>query len=912
MEPIIPPNSNNPMGQDSKKASGSTEYQLRNKLLLLATLVATVTYAAGLNLPGGVWQDTKDGHTAGDLILYGTHYNRYLVFYYCNATAFAASLVVCLLLLVLHSKSNKAWTAALRVVMVLDLLGLMGAYAAGSCRDPFTTIYSSVIMSAVFAYIVIAFSFYVFSLFAPANNEKGSVKQDESPENKEKGSVKQDESPEKREDQHEVLMLLATFVVTITYVAGLNPPGGFWSDTQDGHSASDPILQENNSSRYQAFFVCNTTAFVASLLIIILLLDKKLIISLPETAKKLKSVRFVALYGFIAIALLGLVGAYAAGSCRELATTTYVICLIVAVLGYIFLQVVITEVFNIKPGNYSCPTWLQKIRNFFAESENPTGTISREAKGNEALEKARNLVILLATLVASITYSAGLDPPGGLWQDDQDGHKLGDPILLTTHPTRYKVFFYSNSSAFVASLIVITMVQSRFLLKRHTLEAAMLLDLFGLIGAYAAGSTRDVSTSIYVVALAGAVLVYVVIHIVFFTLDEKKQQEDGDLLDKRREVLLLLAILVAALTYQAGLTPPGGFWPADDNLGHHAGFSVLLDNYPKRYRAFFYCNAISFMSSVALIVLLVNPNLYRPGIRCYALYVCMVAGMFGLMGAYAAGSSRKLRTSIYVLTLVAAVLAFVILQVVVYFWIQNKEKIDLWIQNRKIFRWIQNRKIFLYEFSNPENETSRKGDGRDEHPQTVVQITDTESTGQLSEEEKRKEKGLREYLMLLGVLAASVTYQTGLKPPGGLWGDSDNEHTAGNSILHDTNRSRYQAFFYSNSTSFMASIVVVVLLLARTLHKQSNKLQPLQLWAMHTAVLLNMLGLLVAYAAGSTRDWKTSRNVICLVIPVMVYFAAYAVYAAWLSYDEKKKKQHQIDEEKKKQGQIGSSTSTSQ
>jgi hypothetical protein len=111
----------------------------------------------------------------------------------------------------------------------------------------------------------------------------------------------------------------------------------------------------------------------------------------------------------------------------------------------------------------------------------------------------------------------------------------------------------------------------------------MLLDLFGLIGAYAAGSCRDVSTTIVHIrpCLAGGVFIYVVIHIVFFTLDHNNNQEDAKL-DNRREVLLLLAILVAALTYQAGLTPPGGFWSADDNLGHHAGFPVLLDNYPPR------------------------------------------------------------------------------------------------------------------------------------------------------------------------------------------------------------------------------------------------------------------------------------------------------------------------------------------
>ena len=80
--------------------------------------------------------------------------------------------------------------------------------------------------------------------------------------------------------------------------------------------------------------------------------------------------------------------------------------------------------------------------------------------------------------------------------------------------------------------------------------------------------------------------------------------------------------------------------------------------------------------------------------------------------------------------------------------------------------------------------------------------------------------------MLLGILAASMTYQTGLKPPGGLWQDNNDGHYAGNPILHDTNKHRYNAFFYGNSTSFMASIVVVVMLLPLTLSNLKWKLVP--------------------------------------------------------------------------------------
>jgi hypothetical protein len=86
-------------------------------------------------------------------------------------------------------------------------------------------------------------------------------------------------------------------------------------------------------------------------------------------------------------------------------------------------------------------------------------------------------------------------------------------------PGRFEVFFYFNSAAFVASLVIMVMLQKESLIRLHVLEKAMVLDLFALIGAYAAGSCRDTSTSIYTVAMAGAVLVYVVIHIVFFQVD---------------------------------------------------------------------------------------------------------------------------------------------------------------------------------------------------------------------------------------------------------------------------------------------------------------------------------------------------------------------------------------------------------
>uniref|UniRef100_A0A453PX47 PGG domain-containing protein n=1 Tax=Aegilops tauschii subsp. strangulata TaxID=200361 RepID=A0A453PX47_AEGTS len=424
----------------------------------------------------------------------------------------------------------------------------------------------------------------------------------------------------------------------------------------------------------------------------------------------------------------------------------------------------------------------------------------------------------------------------------------GDPILITTNIRRYRAFYYCNSVAFVASLLVIVLVQTERLIKHHVLEAAMILDLFGLIGAYAAGSCRDVSSSIYVMALAGAALIYVVIHIVFFTLeldhkDKKADEQEDELLEKRRKRLLLFTILAATITYQAGLTPPGGFLLQDDTLGHHAGDPILLHNYPVRYHAFFYCNSVSFMLSIALIILLVNPNLYRPAIRSNALSVCTAVGLFCLMGAYAAGSTQHRKTSIYIFVLVAVVL-LVAAGLLLVFLLKRKLSNAVVAQPRE------------------QNEEERKKEAEEKN----------------EDEEEAKKHARRKYLMLLGILVASVAYQAGLEPPGGAWQNNDNGHEAGNPVMHDNRRPRYLAFFYSNSISFVASIVVIIMLLPQWLpKKKEGEWEKWSLRVMNWMIRLDLFALLVAYAAGSNRGLKTSLYVVALIFAVLGYFAIHTV-----------------------------------
>jgi flagellar basal body-associated protein FliL len=243
--------------------------------------------------------------------------------------------------------------------------------------------------------------------------------------------------------------------------------------------------------------------------------------------------------------------------------------------------------------------------------------------------------------------------------------------------------------------------------------------------------------------------------------------------------------------------------------------------------AFFYCNSVSFMLSISLIILLVNRHLYRPAIRSYALDICTAAGMFCLMMGYAAGSTQQVRTSMFVMALVGVVI-FVIATSILLFLYKNRT-------------------------SNPSSQQKKESNDQVKNPSHA----------------KRK------YLMLLGILVASVTYQAGLSPPGGSWQNDSGLYRAGNSVMHDNRRPRYLVFFYSNSTSFVASIVVIVILLRQWWQNNED-------WSfkvMNTVILLDLLALLGAYAAGSSRGWKTSMYVVALIAAVLAYVAIHIMLA---------------------------------
>ncbi|XP_030465129.2 ankyrin repeat-containing protein ITN1-like [Syzygium oleosum] len=91
----------------------------------------------------------------------------------------------------------------------------------------------------------------------------------------------------------------------------------------------------------------------------------------------------------------------------------------------------------------------------------------------------------------------------------------------------------------------------------------------------------------------------------------RKQKEDTHekWIKKKRDSLMIAATVIAAMAYQAGLSPPGGVWDEDKNIGgvtYWAGTSIMAANNPYGYQKFWTYNTVSLVASLSTVFLLVS------------------------------------------------------------------------------------------------------------------------------------------------------------------------------------------------------------------------------------------------------------------------------------------------------------------
>ncbi|KAM0855259.1 hypothetical protein ACQ4PT_049892 [Festuca glaucescens] len=87
----------------------------------------------------------------------------------------------------------------------------------------------------------------------------------------------------------------------------------------------------------------------------------------------------------------------------------------------------------------------------------PTNHEVNSSTGN-SFPALRAWLLLITSLAATVTFTAGLTPPGGFWAEDKDGHFAGTPVMRDKFFRRYCLFQVSNTGAFCFSLMTIGML----------------------------------------------------------------------------------------------------------------------------------------------------------------------------------------------------------------------------------------------------------------------------------------------------------------------------------------------------------------------------------------------------------------------------------------------------------------------
>ena len=89
------------------------------------------------------------------------------------------------------------------------------------------------------------------------------------------------------------------------------------------------------------------------------------------------------------------------------------------------------------------------------------------------LERKQNALMVVASLLATMAFQAGVNPPGGIWQDNFQGdstlkrRKPGSAIMADIRPFQYKCFLAYNTAGFMASVSIILLLMSGLPLKRR-------------------------------------------------------------------------------------------------------------------------------------------------------------------------------------------------------------------------------------------------------------------------------------------------------------------------------------------------------------------------------------------------------------------------------------------------------------
>lgn len=155
-----------------------------------------------------------------------------------------------------------------------------------------------------------------------------------------------------------------------------------------------------------------------------------------------------------------------------------------------------SETFQVPSSRKGIITSETQTEMVFSETLHKLGLSRRESRikekdmQSEALQNARNTITVVAVLIASVTFTCGLNPPGGVYQD---GHFIGKATAGGT--VAFKVFSVSNSIALFTSICIVILLLSIIPFRTKSLKTFLIIThkmiwvaVIAMASAYVAGA----------------------------------------------------------------------------------------------------------------------------------------------------------------------------------------------------------------------------------------------------------------------------------------------------------------------------------------------------------------------------------------------------------------------------------------
>lgn len=103
----------------------------------------------------------------------------------------------------------------------------------------------------------------------------------------------------------------------------------------------------------------------------------------------------------------------------------------------------------------------------------------------EWISKKRESLMIVASLMATMAFQAGVSPPGGVWQDNSNGHRAGEAIMAGKYVKSYPYFLRANTIGLVSSLSIILLLISGLPFRKRLFMLALVMIMWLTISSMA-------------------------------------------------------------------------------------------------------------------------------------------------------------------------------------------------------------------------------------------------------------------------------------------------------------------------------------------------------------------------------------------------------------------------------------------